>query len=135
MATPAATGGPWAPLAVLLGAAGAAHLARPAGFDGIVPRALPGGARAWTLASGVAELALAAGLAVPATRRAAGWASAAFFLGVWPANAQMALDAWRRRDRSAAHGRRAAVALARMPLQVPLVAAAVRVARASTARA
>lgn len=134
MATPAATGGPWAPLALLLGAAGTLHLVRPATFDGIVPRALPGSARAWTLGSGVVELALAAGLAAPATRCAAGWAGAAFFLGVWPANGRMALDAWRRRARSGAHGRRAAVALARMPLQVPLVAAAVRVACASTAR-
>jgi len=130
VATPAASGGPWAPLALLLGAAGALHLVRPAVFDGIVPRALPGRARTWTLASGGAELALAAGLAVPATRRAAGWAGAAFFLGVWPANGQMAVDAWRRRSRSRAHGGRAAVALVRMPLQVPLVAAAVRVARA-----
>jgi len=130
VATPAPTGGPWAPLALLLGGAGALHLVRPAVFDGIVPRALPGSARAWTLASGAAELALAAGLAVPATRRAAGWAGAAFFLGVWPANGQMALDAWRRRSRSRGHARRAAVALVRMPLQVPLVAAAVRVARA-----
>ncbi|NAZ83164.1 hypothetical protein GTR02_15190 [Kineococcus sp. R8] len=124
-----ATAGRWVPLTVLLGVAGAGHFLRPSPFDAVVPRALPGDARTWTLVSGVAELGLAAGLAVPATRRAAGWATAAFFVGVWPANGQQALDAWRRRARSPRHARACALALARLPLQVPLVVAALRVAR------
>ncbi len=57
-------------LAVLLGGAGVTHFLRPRGYDRIVPAGLP--PRITTLASGVAELAVAAGLAVPATRRASG---------------------------------------------------------------
>ena len=114
--------GRWRPTAALLAAAGVAHLTRPAGFDAIVPRSLPGRPRTWTLASGLAELALAAGLAVPATRRAAGGAAAVFLLAVWPANAKMALD-------SPPGSRRRALALARLPLQLPLVRAAWRAGR------
>ncbi|WP_205708156.1 hypothetical protein, partial [Kineococcus vitellinus] len=95
----------WVPLAALLAGAGTAHLVRPGGFDAIVPRALPGPARWWTTGSGVVELVLAAGLALPPTRRAAGAAAAAFLVAVWPANAQMAADAWR----APGGGRRAAL--------------------------
>ncbi|GAA2916670.1 hypothetical protein [Streptomyces mexicanus] len=102
-------------LAGLLAAAGVAHFAAPRPFDAVVPRALPGGPRAWTFASGAAELALAAGLAAPRTRRAAALAAAAFFVGVFPANVKMAVD-WRRRPAA-----QRAVAYGRLPLQVPLV--------------
>ncbi|WP_432503359.1 DoxX family protein [Kineococcus arenarius] len=129
-AVPASTAR-WAPLAVLFGVAGLAHLRRPGVFDAIVPRSLPGPPRAWTTASGVAELALAAGLSVPATRRAAGWAGAGFLLAVWPANGRMALDARHARGRAGALRR--AVTLARLPLQVPLVRTALRVARGGPA--
>lgn len=108
---------PWTGLTALFGAAGLAHLLRPAGFDAIVPRALPGPPRAWTIGSGVAELALAVGFAVPATRRATGTAAAAFLLAVWPANVKMALD------------RPGAVTFARLPLQVPLIRWAYRAGR------
>ncbi len=121
-------GGPALPLAALLGAAGTAHLLRPAPFDAIVPRSLPGAPRAWTLVSGVAELLLAAGLAVPRTRPAAARASAGLLLAVWPANGRMALDAWRGRGRGPAARARCALTLARLPLQVPLVRAAWRAA-------
>jgi uncharacterized membrane protein len=114
--------GRWAPLSVLLATAGLAHLVRPGGFDAIVPRSLPGRPRTWTLGSGLVELALAAGLALPATRRATGTAAAGFFLAVWPANVKMALDA-------RPGTRRRAVALVRLPLQVPLVRAAWRAGR------
>lgn len=110
-------------LAGLLAAAGAAHFARPASFDGIVPRSLPGRARTWTYASGAAELALAAGVALPRTRRTAALATAAFFVGVFPANVKMAVD-WR--DRPAPLK---AVAIGRLPLQLPLVLWARNVAR------
>lgn len=102
-------------LAALLATAGTAHFASPRQFDAIVPRALPGAPRAWTYASGAAEFALAAGLAVPRTRKAAALAAAAFFVGVFPANVRMAAD-WR--DRPA---RQKAAAYGRLPLQVPLV--------------
>ncbi|GGZ00150.1 DoxX family protein [Streptomyces poonensis] len=102
-------------LAGLLATAGVAHFAAPRPFDAIVPRSLPGSPRTWTYASGVAELALAAGLALPRTRRVTARATAAFFVGVFPANLKMAVD-WR--DRPAPQR---TAALARLPLQVPLV--------------
>ncbi|WP_432156975.1 DoxX family protein [Streptomyces sp. bgisy153] len=116
-------------LAGLLAAAGAAHFAVPRNFDAIVPRALPGSPRAWTYASGVAELVLAAGVALPRTRRAAALATAAFFVGVFPANVKMALD-WRERPAP-----QRAAALGRLPLQVPLVLWARGVAERAEGRA
>ncbi|MDH6114840.1 putative membrane protein [Kitasatospora sp. MAP12-15] len=115
-------------LAALLGAAGAAHFRKPRQFDAIVPEWLPGGARVWTQASGVAELALAATVAVPATRRVGGLASAGFFAAVFPANVKMALD-WRDRGPLAKR-----LAFARLPLQVPLVLWALAVANRSKER-
>ncbi|MER6348121.1 DoxX family protein [Streptomyces sp. NPDC001595] len=115
-------------LAGLLAVAGAAHFAAPRQFDAIVPRSLPGEPRAWTQASGVAELALAAGLALPKTRKAAALATAAFFVGVFPANVKMAVD-WRNRPthlKAAAYGR--------LPLQVPLVLWARSVAKNAEGR-
>ncbi|GAA4823488.1 hypothetical protein [Streptomyces ziwulingensis] len=110
-------------LAGLLATAGVAHFAAPRTFDAIVPRGLPGTPRAWTYASGAVELALAAGVAWPRTRRTTALAAAAFFAGVFPANVKMAVD-WRHRpapQRAAAYGR--------LPLQVPLVLWARGVAR------
>ncbi|MFJ1865225.1 hypothetical protein ACIOD1_11395 [Streptomyces sp. NPDC088097] len=102
-------------LAGLLAGAGVAHTVAPKQFDAIVPRSLPGTPRQWTYVSGAVELALAAGVAHPRTRRVAALATAAFFVGVFPANVKMALDSGRRSP-----GFRAA-AIARLPLQVPLV--------------
>ncbi|MFJ4835913.1 MauE/DoxX family redox-associated membrane protein [Streptomyces sp. NPDC088747] len=102
-------------LAGLLATAGAAHFVAPRQFDAIIPSALPGRPRAWTYASGAMELALAAGVALPRTRRAAALATAAFFVGVFPANVQMAVD-WRDKPTPLK-----AAALARLPVQVPLV--------------
>ncbi|MFE4454404.1 DoxX family protein [Streptomyces sp. NPDC056796] len=101
-------------LAGFLAASGVTHFAAPKPFDAIVPRVLPGSPRAWTRASGVVELALAAGLAVPRTRRLSAQATALFFVGVFPANVKMAYD-WRTRPASAR-----ALAYGRLPLQVPL---------------
>ncbi|MFE9559944.1 hypothetical protein ACFYM0_02375 [Streptomyces sp. NPDC006487] len=110
-------------LAGLLAGAAVAHAVAPKQFDATVPRSLPGTPRQWTYASGVAELALAAGVAHPRTRRVAALATAAFFVGVFPANVKMAADA---RHRSPALR---AVALGRLPLQVPLVLWARKVGR------
>ncbi|MGF1343624.1 DoxX family protein [Streptomyces flavovirens] len=101
-------------LAAFLAASGTAHFAAPAPFDAIVPRSLPGSPRAWTRASGVVELALAAGLAVPRTRRLSARATALFFVGVLPANVKMAYD-WRARPKP-----ERALAYGRLPLQIPL---------------
>ncbi|OIJ64620.1 DoxX family protein [Streptomyces mangrovisoli] len=116
-------------LAGLLAGAGVAHFAVPRQFDAIVPKGLPGSARAWTYASGAAELALAAGLALPRTRRPAALAAAAFFVGVFPANVKMAVD-WRHRPAPLRNA-----ALARLPLQVPLVLWARGVAKNTEAQA
>ncbi|MFE9798007.1 hypothetical protein ACFYP6_03995 [Streptomyces goshikiensis] len=102
-------------LAGLLAGAAVAHAVAPEKFDATVPRSLPGTPRQWTYASGVAELALAAGVAHPRTRRVAALATAAFFVGVFPANVKMAVDARRRSPAVRA------VAVGRLPLQVPLV--------------
>ncbi|MGW7524243.1 DoxX family protein [Streptomyces sp. NPDC054783] len=110
-------------LAGLLAAAGIAHFAAPRQFDAIVPRGLPGTPRAWTYGSGAMELALAAGIAAPRTRAVAAKAAAAFFVGVFPANVQMAAD-WRHRPAPLR-----TAALARLPLQVPLVLWARGIAR------
>ncbi|MGW1982351.1 DoxX family protein [Streptomyces collinus] len=115
-------------LAGLLAAAGVAHFAAPRQFDHTIPEALPGSPRAWTYGSGAVELALAAGIAARRTRPVAAKAAAAFFVGVFPANVKMALD-WRHRP---APQRNAA--LARLPLQVPLVLWARGVARGGEGR-
>jgi uncharacterized membrane protein len=115
-------------LAGLLATAGVGHFVTPRTFDATIPSALPGSPRAWTYASGVVELALAAGVALPRTRRAAALATAAFFVGVFPANVQMAVD-WRHRPTPVK-----AAALARLPLQVPLVLWARGVAKGGEGR-
>jgi uncharacterized membrane protein len=110
-------------LAALLTTTGTLHFLVPGPFDTIVPRSLPGSPRTWTYLSGAAELAVAAAIALPRTRRLGGLAAAALFVGVFPANVRMAAD-WRH-----AHPAKRAVAYCRLPLQVPLVLWARRVAR------
>jgi uncharacterized membrane protein len=102
---------------------GVVHLVRPRTFEPLMPRWVPAH-REVIVGSGVAELACAAGMLVPATRRAAGWASAALLLGVYPGNLKMALDASRTHNRAFQ-----AAAYARLPLQLPMVRAALRAAR------
>lgn len=111
-------------LAVLLGVAGAVHFIRPQTYDPIVPPPLP--RRTTTLLSGAAEIAIGAGLAVPRTRRAAGWAAAALFAAVFPANVKMARDLL---DHPASSRAARLAAVLRLPLQVPLVLWSLRVAR------
>ena len=111
----------------LLAGAGATHFLKPGQYDRIVPASLPGTPRFWTQASGVAELAVAAAVAVPRTRRLGGLAAAGLFVAVFPANVKMAVD-WRN-----APLRRRALAYGRLPLQAPLVAWAMRVSREARA--
>jgi uncharacterized membrane protein len=110
-------------LAGLLTTSGVLHFALPKPFDGLIPGWLPGGARTWTYGSGVAELATAALIAAPGTRRRGGLVAAALFVGVFPGNVQMAVD-WA--DRSLVDQ---AIAYGRLPLQIPLVLWALRVAK------
>ena len=110
-------------LAALLGGAGIMHFAKPKSFDTSVPKELPGSQRMWTQVSGVAELGLATAVALPRTRKLAGLVIALFFVGVFPANVKMALDA-QRKGRPA---RERLAMWARLPVQWPLVAWALRV--------
>ena len=102
---------------------GVVHLVRPRTFQPLMPSWVPAH-REVILASGVAELACAVGLNIPATRRAAGLASALLLVGVFPGNLKMAADA-ARTDSAPLK----AATLGRLPLQVPLIRDALRAAR------
>ena len=102
---------------------GVVHFVRPGVFDPIVPRSLPGSSRSWTYASGLAELALAGLVAGRRTRNLGGLLSALFLVAVFPAN----LRTVRVLRRQSTPARLAAVA--RLPLQLPLIALALRVGR------
>lgn len=104
-------------------ASGTVHLARPRTFEPLMPSWVPRH-REVILASGVAELVCAAGLLHPRTRRAAGWASAALLVAVFPGNLKMADDARRSGDPVFR-----ALAVGRLPLQLPMVRGALRAAR------
>jgi uncharacterized membrane protein len=100
---------------------GVFHLVRPQAYDWMIPPEL-GPARPWVTGSGVAELVTAALVALPATRRIGGWAAVAVLVGVLPAHAQTL--------RVLRHERgKLAVAAARIPFQLPMLQAALRVAR------
>lgn len=121
------------PTAVLVGAfavSGVIHLVRPQVFEPIVPAPLRDHRRELVHASGVAELACAAGLLIPATRPAAGLVSAALLVAVFPANVQMSIDHGRRAQRKQTPRARGVFVgtLARLPLQWPLIRIALRAA-------
>jgi uncharacterized membrane protein len=108
---------------------GALHFVAPRFFDPIVPDWMPGRARTTTYVSGLFELASAALVAMPSTRRLGGWLSAATIAGVYPANVQAALDGGMQGAPPPFDS--AAAAWARLPLQFPMVRLAVRVARSA----
>jgi uncharacterized membrane protein len=100
------------------------HAVAPRVYVKLIPARL-GSPRFWVYASGVAEATSGALLLAPTprVRRAGGWSAAATLVAVFPGNIQMALDA------GAPKNARSAVAWARLPLQAPLVAWGVRIAR------
>lgn len=104
---------------------GIAHFAVPKPFDAIVPPNLPLGItpRRATYLSGVAELTTAGLLASPRTRNLGGVAAAALFTAVFPANVYMAKQ-WSTMPLPLRLG-----AYARLPLQIPMIVAAVQIAR------
>ena len=111
-------------IAILVGIlAGSAvlHFAIPRPYERIVPPRL-GDRRRLVYGSGVAELGCAAMLVVPSTRRIGGLASAGLFVAVFPANIYAVKVMGRTRI-----GRLAAIA--RLPLQWPLITAALKIAR------
>ncbi len=113
-------------LTAVLAVAGLTHFVRPGFYDPIVPHALPGPARAWTYASGVAELGVAAAVGNATTRRRGALAAALLFIAVYPANIQMAVDATSTAEK--------AISYARLPLQIPLIVWAWKVSRAAGQR-
>jgi uncharacterized membrane protein len=112
-------------LAALLLGSGIAHFVIPKPYDTIVPVELPGSARFYTYTSGVAELASGALLLSPRTRRQGALAAVAVFVAVFPANLNM-VRLWREKPWPMR-----AAALARLPLQVPMITQALKVFRTS----
>lgn len=93
----------------------------PQGFDDIVPKAL-GNKRAWTYASGVAEFVGAALLSRQKTAKLGGYYAAALFVVVFPANVYAAVKPIPPFDNPI-------LGYGRLPLQIPLVLWALRIAR------
>ena len=117
-------------LAGLMIGGGVMHFVTPGTYEKVVPARL-GDPRRIVLASGAAEVVAGALLLAPRTRRLGGWLTAAVLVGVFPANVQMALDAGTERQAAPTvpAGPFRAAALARLPLQVPLVVRAIRIGR------
>lgn len=112
-------------LAGMLLTIGTLHFLAPKPFDEIIPEEIPADPRMLTYASGVAEVALGAALLAPATRKPAAAGAAALFVAVYPANINMVRLWW---DKPAIYK---AIAIARLPLQFPMIVAALKVYRNS----
>ncbi|MEW2481102.1 DoxX family protein [Mycobacterium sp. NPDC051198] len=112
-------------MAALLLGMGTLHFVAPKPFDSIIPAELPGSARFYTYASGVGELATGALLAAPRTRRLGALAAVALFIAVFPGNVNMVRLWW---DKP---WPMRIVAIARLPLQIPMITTALRVYRNS----
>ena len=110
-------------IAALLLGVGTTHFLAPKQFDGIIPAELPGSPRFYTYASGVAEVTIGALLLARRTRRNAALAAVALFLGVFPANLNMVRLWW---DKP---WPMRIVALARLPLQIPMITQALKIRR------
>lgn len=102
---------------------GVLHFVAPKPFDMIVPTELPGSARFYTLASGVGEAATGVLLLAPKTRWIGALAAVALYVAVYPANINSVRVLWNR-------GWPARIgAIARLPLQVPMITSALKVYR------
>jgi uncharacterized membrane protein len=105
-------------------ASGTVHLVKPEVFEPLMPDWVPAH-REVIVYSGIAELLCAAGMALPPTRRLAGRVSAALLAAVYVGNVKMAVDASQTSNtafKAAAYGR--------LPLQFPMIRAALRAGRA-----
>ncbi len=109
-------------MAGLLLFAGTSHFLMPKVYDRLIPSWLPPSARFWTNASGVVELATGAALLRRRTSTAGAWAALALFIGVFPGNIKDTADHW---PPSSPRGIGSVV---RLPLQLPLLAWAWRLA-------
>lgn len=109
-------------LSAVLAGAGVLHFVMPKPYDDLIPSWLPGSTRSWVYGSGVIQLAAAVGVAVPRTRRVSATGTALLFVAIFPGNIEMAVNPgdtprW--------------LALARLPLQIPLILWALQVRRAA----
>jgi uncharacterized membrane protein len=104
---------------------GVLHFAAPKPFDSIVPAELPGDARPYTYASGVGEIVTGGLLLAPRTRKLGALAAVALFVSVFPANVNM-VRLWKDKPLPMRIG-----AIARLPLQIPMIMLALKVYRES----
>jgi len=107
---------------------GLLHFAAPKPFDSIVPEELPGTQRFYTYASGVAEVAVGGLLVAPKSRRVGALAAIALFVGVFPGNVNM-VRLWFKDPMKPLPMKVAAIA--RLPLQIPMITQALKVYRES----
>ena len=107
-------------MSAVFAGSGVLHLVRPRTYEWLIPPEL-GPARPWVLGSGVVEVVTGLLLAAPATRRAGGWLAAGLLVAFVPAH----LHTFRVVEGPA----KTAAAVVRLPLQVPMVQAALKVAR------
>lgn len=112
-------------MAAMLTGIGVLHFVAPKPFDSIVPTELPGSPRFYTYASGVAELGTAALLVPPSTRRLGALAAVVLYLGVFPGNVNMVRLWW---DKP---WPMRLIAIARLPMQVPMITQALKIRRES----
>jgi uncharacterized membrane protein len=114
-------------LAAMLLGIGVMHFVAPKPFDSIIPKELPGSPRFYTYASGVGEVATGALLVAPRTRRLGALAAIALFVAVFPGNLNH-LRIWWDKPWPV----RLAL-IARLPMQLPMIAQAWKVYRTSPA--
>jgi uncharacterized membrane protein len=110
-------------IAALLIGVGTTHFLAPKPFDGVIPAELPGNPRLYTYASGAAEVTTGVLLLARRTRRVGALAAAALFIAVFPANVNMVRLWWHK------PWPMRVVALARLPLQIPMVTEALKARR------
>lgn len=113
-------------LAVMFSASAVIHFVRPETFESAVPTPLPK-KRELVYVSGVAEVACAAMLVYPRTRRIGGLLSAGLLAAIFPANVQMTVSAL---GSSRASTWYKIATILRLPLQYPLIRAALKASRA-----
>lgn len=113
-------------LALVLFGAGVAHFVVPRTFDSIIPSRLPGSPRIYTYASGAANLGLAAGLAIPRTRKVSSGLAVVLFAAYMPAKIKLAADWWRSESLPTPVK---VAGLAQLVAQVPLVTESLKARR------
>ncbi|MCV7299530.1 hypothetical protein H7J93_07780 [Mycobacterium barrassiae] len=107
---------------------GVLHFVAPKPFDSIIPEELPGSARFYTYASGVAELGVGGLLLAPKTRRLGALAAVALYICVFPGNLNM-VRLWFKDPSKSLPMRLAAIA--RLPMQIPMITEALKIYRSS----